>query len=311
MNIRLNLIVMATVLVGLATNCSLADAPSATQFFGGSIKQYLEADGEQVIAALHARPLDDSVKLDSDVLKMMKTLDEINQTSTKVYWADDVGCSAHPGVGITLNHKELRKFQQMQDPKQFNDVIRLILAHEQAHMLQFQYYDLRSMGDATKTRSIEAQADLLAGATVIWSLLKERVDPNPANERIKIWMEFSQKAGTDVWAQDAHPRSEQRARLVTLGFNAGLQQVDLANYKRTKDPAVWKRIKDAQETSKQRKIQERNAMMAVGFHDFKTGRGYDYDLPVIDDNALEQEKLMDWSNRLAKVIVHYGDALGG
>ena len=276
-----------------------------------SLSKFLNMSSSTLKSILKARPLDPSIAFDSEILKTMKTLNEINHMDVDVYWANIVGCSAHPKLGITLNQKELQKFKKEEGDKNFIDIIRLILSHEQAHMFQFKYYNLKDMADVHNTRSIEAQADILAGVSLISCMLKEKVlDKDISDKKIKDWANFIMKIGTDEWTQTFHPRPEQRGRLITLGMNAELQTSDLAMYKMTKDPTIWKRIKDAQERFKQRKTAEREAMGKVGFTEFKTGPGYDCELPIINEKNLEQENLVDWSNRLSKEIVHYGDPIG-
>jgi hypothetical protein len=308
------IVVIAVILCITSINlsCTIAAEKDNPIITIGSLSKYLETSGESVKGLLNAQPLDPKFALDKEILNVMKVLNEINRTNIDVYWSDRVGSSAHSGLGITLNKQQLQRFRKEEGDKNFVEIIRLILAHEQVHMVQYKVYNLKVILEDKNTRTVEAQADLLAGASLIWLMLKDNVsDKNISDERIKHWVDFIAKLGKDEWTQIAHPTSAQRARLISLGLNAGLQQVDLDIYKRTKDPVTWKRIKDAQDISRQRKRDERVAMKKVGFTDYKTGTGYDFDLPIIEQDTLEQENLLEWSNRLARVIVHYGDAIGG
>jgi hypothetical protein len=306
---------LATLALGRASQAQTLvpkDVPSALTLFDNSLPKFSAAEGEVVRSRLKAEPLSPGIALDDEILSMMKDLDEINSmATTKVFWCQGVGTSAHPKLGIVLNRKELKQFQDLAGEKDFMEVLRLVLAHEQAHMAQFGYYNVSTMADPQKLRAVEAQADILAGATVTLSMLKNHVPANElSKERFQRWADFAQKIGTDVWDQTAHPRTDERARLVSLGYNGALQQVDLLLYRQTKDPSTWKRITDAQEDSRQRKLKEREVMTKEGIA-FKTGRGYDHDLPLIDSGTFEQENMFEWSNRLAKQIVHYDDPVLG
>lgn len=236
--------------------------------------QFLSASLEDVNDKLRAAPLDPTKAIDKLALDLMKELDAINTMSTTLYWADGRGSSAHPLAGIGLDRIQVAQFYNKLNKDVFREIIKFVLAHEQAHMAQFRYYSLDSMKDPRKTRAKECQADILGGLTVAVSFLREGKSPEYNHEAGKAWMDFVPQLGSPEWDdQTKHPTPAQRARAMTLGLNAGIYQAWIIQYKQTKDPKLLAAIQD-----------------------------YRKKLPDLFEM---DENLFVWSNRIAKLIVDY------
>jgi hypothetical protein len=239
-----------------------------------SLTEFWAASPAKVDQRLSARPLDLSKPLDKKVRGIMDELDQLNQMTTTVYWADGYGSNAHPQKGIGLDGRQLAQLVDTQSESSVDDAIRFILGHEQAHMAQFKYYS-NGLDDPQRRRAIECQADILGGLAFVGMLFRERRPPESVDFKSMSThlVDLALKIGSPEWEdQTQHPRPEQRARAVTLGMLSQLQIVDWQMYQQTHDPDTLQRLKSAE------------AKFA--------------------DIIKPPEPIMDWSNTMAKRIVN-------
>jgi hypothetical protein len=262
-------------IVSMMSLVSFAPVTHAQSF--SSPADFWKASPTKVDQRLHTRPLDLNRPLDRRVRSIMDELDRLSQVSTDVYWADGYGSHAHPQKGIGLDRKQLEQLVNTQSQSTVEDAIRFILGHEQAHMYQFKYYS-NGLDDPGRRRAIECQADILGGLAFVGTLFRERrppenIDFKSISEHV---VDLALKIGSPEWDdQTTHPRPEQRARAVTLGMLSQIQIVDWQMYQQTQNPDILQRIKSAESR--------------------------------FADIYKPQEAIMDWSNRMAKRIVHYGE----
>lgn len=271
--------VVLGLMVGVLASLALAREGTRRHSSAMPVDEMLHATSETVHTRLSTKPLDPSMPLDGQLLSLMKALDTLHATKTTVFRADGMGAFAHPDAGIGVDHDQIEAWRHELGPTQFHEVLRLVLAHEQAHMLQYRYYTRASVLDRRKTRAVEGQADILAGVSAVWLLLRERQDVVAGQAAIKKYRDFSLKIGCPLDDQTKHPDSGQRARLVTLGLLAAFQYSDLDLYKRTKAEDALQRI--------------------------VKGKVQNNDLPNFDERRLKIENVFEWSNRVAKQITRY------
>lgn len=267
-------LIIVTTLIGFVVTSTLRLSQGQKNNSFSSEAQFLSASLAEVNNTLHAKPLDPSKTIDKQALDLMKELDAVNNMNTTLYWADGHGSSAHPLAGVGLDRFQIAQFYSELNQDVFREIIKFVLAHEQAHMAQFQYYSLESMKDPRKTRAKECQADILGGLTVSATFIAEGKSPEYLHQAGKAWMDFVPRLGSPEWDdQTKHPTPAQRGRAMTLGLNAGLYNAWVIQYKQTRDPKLLAAIKD-----------------------------YRTKIPDLFDI---DENLFVWSNRIAKAIVGY------
>jgi hypothetical protein len=221
--------------------CHLACQGQAFQSFS----DFWKASPNEVERRLSAKPLNLALPMDRKVRDIMDELDRLNQMTTNVYWADGYGASAHPLYGIGLDRKQL---QALTGDQSFDDVVLLILGHEQAHMAQFKYYS-SGLDDPQRRRAIECQADILGGFSFVGTLL-QRAHPASSMDFKKMSdhiITVSMKVGSPAWDdQTQHPRPEQRSRAVSLGMLSMLQFTDWHTYGISHDPSLLEVLRKAE-----------------------------------------------------------------
>jgi hypothetical protein len=235
---------------------------------------FVLATEDEAEEALHSVPLDPRLALDGQALGILADLKMVAGITrpVRLWWADGSGSSAHPQAGIALDRIELEDIKTHVSSGDFNTILTFALAHELSHVAQYGTYDLHGIFKRENTRAVECQADILGGMLVVEVALMKAQAPSLIANRMAEWFAVAMRIGSPAWDdQTVHPRPEQRARAVSLGFNAGLQAVDIERFKRTNDEQSRQRIRDAEASNP--------------------------DMLRLDDN------LFDWSNRVAKKIV--------
>jgi hypothetical protein len=267
-------LMMVSTLMGLVVTSTFPFPQAQEKRSFNSEAQFLSASLEDVKTRLDATPLDPTKPIDKQALDLMKELDAFNNMSTKIYSSDGHGSSAHPLAGVGFDRSQVAQYYNKINKDVFREIIKFVLAHEQAHMAQFQYYNLENLKDSRKTRAKECQADILGGLTVATSFLVEGKSPEYNHEAGKAWMDFVPRLGSPEWDdQTKHPTSAQRVRAMTLGLNAGIYRAWIIQYKQTNDPKLLAQIQDYRKK--------------------------------VPDLFEMDEDLFVWSNRIAKMIVNY------
>jgi hypothetical protein len=257
----------------IAAVCATASELPARSF--SSYREFATGEGTADDIRADSKEMDPRLPNDALVLGVMRELDLINQMHTHVFWTTRIATAAHPAVGISVNRKDFDDWSRKHKRSYLIDLLRFVLAHEQAHMLQYKSYDLRSLFLKENLRAMETQADILAGMSFSSVYLRVR-DPDAYNQAVVAVKDFAISIGCWAASLESHPEPPQRARAVTLGFVAAFQYNDFAAFKATSDTALRKSLEKSRENSS--------------------------DLPNIDWTTNTIEGAWPWSNRLAKKI---------
>ena len=121
--------------------------------------------------------------------------------------------------GIEVDESELRKILDNSDATQFREVVRLLLAHETGHQLQFRQYgqDCYKNADAQKRRIFECQADMLAGKYLIESM-GGAANADSISDALRVMFAIGDPEHS---AAANHPDHEGRRTAVRRGMAAG------------------------------------------------------------------------------------------
>lgn len=230
--------------------------------------EFLEASKEKVVRDSRLRPPNASVEVEKIILDEARAIDGVAGFSTAVGVTNGGGTFSHPRAGIGLDLDELQRIRRQSNVIQFRYFLRLILAHEKSHQVQYLRYSSAAVktADPEQRRIYECQADILAGKLLVESFAE------PAEEQQQAIIDALRVAfdiGTEEYTADAdHPSREGRRTAVRLGMARGMMTI-YTRLPRTPytDWAI--------------------ASLAVKTH-----------APLGED-------IMQWSFRLAKNIIHY------
>ena len=117
-----------------------------------------------------------------------------------------------------------------------------MLAHEQSHFVQFRILAPDALAVTDHRRTLECQADLLGGMTVVLSFLHDRRTVDDFKKTSQQWENFAILLGEPGNDQSRHPNPGERARCIVVGMSGALQQIDVMNYRHSHDPAALRRI---------------------------------------------------------------------
>jgi hypothetical protein len=230
--------------------------------------EFLEASKERVIKDSGLRPLNASAEVERIILEEAQAIDRVAGFNTTVGLTDGGGTFSHPMAGIGLDMEELQRIRRKSNVAQFRYFLRLILAHEKSHQVQYLRYSRSAVKNAPpeQRRIYECQADILAGKFLVESF------EGPSEEVQQAILDALRVAfdiGTEEYTADAdHPSREGRRTAVRLGMGRGMI-------------TVYERLPRAPF------LDSVMASLAGKTH------------------VLPGEDVMGWSFRLAKKIIHY------
>lgn len=265
--------VLATSLVYLWSVSALGQQTPPRKKFG-SRNEFFEAHKKDVIERLGLQPLDLSQRIDRMIQTEMDALDKVALFKTVVTKGEGDQLQSHPESGIIVSPKQLQHIRRQSGVRQFQQILRFLLAHEKSHQIQYLEYTAKAVHQSEKEeqrRVYECQADLLAGKYLIESIVGEPT----AEDRVAIEdaLQVAFDLGTEEYVETSdHPSHEERRVAVRLGMSAGMITL------------LSKKLPDAP---------------AKSMIDSLLGK----------INFREGETIMGWSYRLSKKITHYsGDA---
>jgi hypothetical protein len=214
--------------------------------------------------------------LDEIVTTEIQALNEASNLHTQAKVVDAGGITSDPRSGIFFSKAFFTRIQHEANVKQTRGIIRFLLAHEQAHQIQFQTYGVEKMrtGNSDLNRLKECQADMLAAKYLTLSLDEGGDDAaaqRDINEALREMLEVSFNLGDEERDAD-HPNRQARRTATRLGAARG-------------------------QLEKLRKL-------PPGVPDFEYSRRH---LEVVLD-VRAGESLLDWSLRQSRRIVHYDPA---
>ena len=209
----------------------------------------------------------------TDILQEeMRILNAASKLHTELMIEDEGGITSTPRSGIMFSRSLLAKIQHESNVKQLRGIIRFLLAHEQAHQIQFQKYGLAKMQDKNveSKRLKECQADLLGAKYLAASYNEEGGDEREQremNDALRDMLEVSFNLGDEERDAD-HPNRQARRTAARLGAARGqIEQLGLLG-------------------------------------DDPTASYMRNHLEVVLD-VRRNESLLDWSLRQARRIIHY------
>jgi hypothetical protein len=230
------------VIARVAGICLIACLPARAQtpVAEQSWAWFLAASPAQVRNATRASAVDSAQVLGRMVLEERELLAQ--QFGFKVPVAlspEGIGAMAHPSQGIILDAQQLQRLRDSLPSASFRDVIRLLLAHEWGHMVQFRRYPMAELTDSTQRRHLECQADMIAGSILAPIIGQSPVGQESFRDASYRMIALAFNIGRPVWDFPwMHPNPVQRQLCITTGGVAGFHRDMIRLYERTGDPAM-------------------------------------------------------------------------
>jgi len=202
----------------------------------------------------------------------MRALNAASKLRTELAIEDEGGITSTPKSGIMFSRSLLAKIQHESNVQQLRGIIRFLLAHEQAHQIQFEKYGVAKMQDKNVEwkRLKECQADLLGAKYLALSYNEKsgnEQEQTDMNDALRDMLEVSFNLGDEERNAD-HPNRQARRTAARLGAARGqIEQLRLLG-------------------------------------DDPTASYMRNHLEVVLD-ARPNESLLDWSLRQARRIIHY------
>lgn len=211
------------------------------------------------------------LKKEYDLLALQMGLKEIDLTIIK-----EGSIISRPKVGVVVSISELNRILQHHFSDSYMHIIRIILAHELAHQIQFR--SIESMKDTPDNRTLlECQADIYSG--YVWGylytydLISSTTEQKPNLNTLYDIINTVYDLGIHEYALGKHPSSKERQIAFKLGLMAGVAERTLSELP-SDVPNRDKVVKDV-------------------------GQLCDY-YPI-------KESFFDWSLRQSKKIINYSD----
>jgi len=212
---------------------------------------------------------------------------------------------AKPQLGILINKKDIQKYFDKSQVHQMRDVIRVVLAHEKAHWVQFRdpRYGFQILRwDLERKRIMECQADIIAGkcwreAFGIESF--KRLEANPltsetasdkpqfyAKDILQLAFDLGKYETNSNNGNDTHPSRQSRRVAFRLGMAVG--GLDFAN-------------REIDQLSRQPASADRDQLIQLY-------RG-SMNITMYKTQFYPQQRdMLDWSYWQASRIVHYSSS---
>ena len=182
------------------------------------------------------RPMDRHERLDSTMLEMAGFLDrEVGPRyglgATQVRHWDGYGTQAHPTLGILVDsieiagllgqvtsHKGGAGVPADEISRRLEYVVRFLIAHEYAHLLQYRSLGPDLVASPDATRIIECGADLLGGVELA-EYLTSRFGSDVPHAATQTAVDFGYVVGGSDWLDGTmHPLAEDRRECIQRGI---------------------------------------------------------------------------------------------
>lgn len=194
-------------------------------------------DSAQLADSSAMLPLDPHERLDSAMLAMAAYLDATRGRAaglppTRVRRWDGFGTQAHPRVGILVDRQEIdgllervaeiktfRGVPRADVARRLEYVVRFVVAHEYAHLLQYRDVGGDAVDAPNATRVVECAADLVGGITYrSWAGGAFAPSPVP-DDVIRTPTDFGLLVGASDWLDGTtHPLPDDRRTCIAEGF---------------------------------------------------------------------------------------------
>ena len=185
-----------------------------------SDREYFDAPRETIIQSLQLSPPRLTEPLERTIHEEMKSLAALTGLPDAVWIVRGGGAHSHPDVGVIVDLDQIAAIKRSMPDDEFLPVLRWIIAHEQAHQVQFrQYSPSIANADPPDREVYEAQADILAGKYLIETLANTtEQDRRGVTNTLKAAFAL----GVERYALADHPSKEGRLTAARLGMAAGM-----------------------------------------------------------------------------------------
>jgi len=208
-------------------------------------------DSTALADSFSMRPADPASAPDSLLLNMVAFLDSsagpaFGLSHTRLRRWDGYGSQAHPVLGILIDGEELAQLVREvtmlkgmagvpgpEAERRVQYVLRFLVAHEYAHLMQYKAYGEAAVNDPDSTRIIECGADLLGGLSYRKFLGARYGTRPPPPEAIATAGDFGWVVGAPDWLDGTtHPLPENRRLCITTGMETAVALSGAAAYRR-------------------------------------------------------------------------------
>jgi hypothetical protein len=207
-----------------------AEAPAAESAVA-SLGAFWQEDADRARARLELLPLDPGNGADRALLELMEDLETrqvvdllrtFSGVETSLGWGSQRGSLAHPGLGIALDRRLQRRVESESKRDRVLEAARFLLAHQLAHLMQLQIYSVESLGRAANLRRVEAQADLLAGITLVQNRIFAERGWVGFRADLERGLELAREIGHALLPAPFPLRDEERRHLLRIGAELGI-----------------------------------------------------------------------------------------
>ena len=234
--------IVVTVLLGAVT-WSTRSAECQSKPFAARLTTQ---PGEVVARDLRATEPDPADPLTSVVESLRPALNRFFGVDPNFRWShipSDSNAYADPGLGIIVSRAKVDQMRGELDSQAFADVLHFILAHETAHIAQFDSVPAL-MRDPTRIRVKECHADLLAGLAVHSALSELGVPLQEFTVRTRAAFAAAHSVGHGLYSpkQEDYPTPVERSLCTTVGVSAGIQFRMIQMYDSSQRPDILQEI---------------------------------------------------------------------
>jgi hypothetical protein len=186
-----------------------------------SHREFLESSRESLRNEFGLHALDPTQPVEQEVGSIMDKLDDVAGFFSEISATDQGWTGSHPAAGVFVSVPQLDRIRQQSNVQFFPVILRLILAHEKAHQIQYREYGAAlTQRPVAERRVYEAQADLLAGKDLTESI--DAGKPVPNNDGIEDALRVMFDLGSEQYSLADHPSRESRRTAVRYGMAAGM-----------------------------------------------------------------------------------------
>lgn len=235
--------IVALVTLAAATTAQVSQA-QATPL--ASWETFLAAPKSEIDRVRGAVPVDVTEEIGAAIARQLPFLERTFGDSAPpiMFTTDGQGSSAHPEAGIGLDQRQFARLRDSLSTPTFDAVVRFLLAHEWAHMLQFKQYSREELVDPKWRGTLECHADLWAGISLANIAPDTGLTVEERRDLVSAYSTVTALLGNPgsplPWM---HPRPERRMRCLVTGLAAGGRMRQLAHYANTGDTATARTIR--------------------------------------------------------------------
>jgi hypothetical protein len=223
----------------LALTCVVGGEAGAQHRQLASRALFAALDSAAIEDSSALRPMDGHERLDSTMLEMAGFLDRevgprYGVSATQVRHWDGYGTQAHPALGILVDsieiagllrevtsHKGAAGVPAEEITRRLEYVVRFLIAHEYAHLLQYRSLGPDLVASPDATRIIECGADLLGGVA-LFEYLTSRFGGAVPHAATQTAVDFGYVVGGSDWLDGTmHPLAEDRRQCIRRGIEVG------------------------------------------------------------------------------------------